>query len=245
MPDEAKPPEVRIAVGHVSALAKVFRFAATLGAAVVLARAFGIDHVGTLGVEAPLSYVWLPFLGLTTIHWYLGMTAIYSFQQVLEVEHDRNVSRDVLPGELLFQEIRSQDTVFLRGLLARTPTPGGRLYRMSWHDPTTLIFVGLCLLGFVAILPWRSIGGQLVWATNTRATAALIVMGILLMGLNWYVGSRWTVALSQVRLPLDQTTAFPLLPLSGPVGNEVWFLAFLVLVVLSLSSIPWVLVSLL
>jgi len=38
----------RIAVGHVTTLAKVFAFAATFGVAVVAARAFGVNHVGPL-----------------------------------------------------------------------------------------------------------------------------------------------------------------------------------------------------
>lgn len=197
MDDERLRSEISISVGHISALAKVFFFAATFGFAVVAARAFGIGHVGAIGIETPLSWVWVVFLGITAIHVFLGVTIVESLGSLLDLQKPDEPS--VI--EQVYREVRSQNTVFLRGLLARTPTAGGRLWEMSWRDPTTVVFVGLCLLDFVAILPWKVAGGRLEWATETRNVLLLFVIGVLLLAFNWVVGSRWTIAISELRTP--------------------------------------------
>lgn len=51
MADEKLSSEIRISVGHVSALARVFYFATTFGLAVVAARAFGVSHFRYLGTR--------------------------------------------------------------------------------------------------------------------------------------------------------------------------------------------------
>ncbi len=201
MDNERLRSEISISVGHVSALAKMFFFAATFGLAVVAARAFGIDHVGAIGIETPLSWVWVVFLGVTAVHVFLGVTIVESLHSLLELQKPDEPS----VGEQVYREIRSQNTVFLRGLLARTPMAGGRLWEMSWRDPTTVVFVGLCLLDFVAILPWRVAGGRLEWATEMRNVIPLFVIGVLLLAFNWMVGSKWTIAISELQTPSRRT----------------------------------------
>jgi hypothetical protein len=195
--DERLRSEISISVGHVSALAKVFVFAATFGLAVVAARAFGVNHVGAIGIQTPLSWVWVVFFGITIAHVFLSATTVESLRSVLKLR--KPDEPDV--GEQVYQEIRTQNTVFLRGLLARTPTAGGRLWEMSWRDPTTMVFLGLCLLDFIAILPWRVADGQLEWATGTRNIIPLFAIGILLLAANWFAGGRWTIAISELRAP--------------------------------------------
>ena len=131
-----------------------------------------MTSIGFLGIASPLAWVWLVFLGVTMAHYYLGITVIRSFDEVLETEHRRGVGAEDLTGEFLFQEIRSQNTVFLRGILKRSPTAGGRLYRMSWRDPTTVIFIGLCLLDYLAILPWHQVDGRVTWTADPGALNA-------------------------------------------------------------------------
>ncbi len=234
---------MRIAVGHVVTLAKVFAFAAIFGVAVVAARAFGVNHVGSLGIQTPLSSVWVVFFAVTMIHYYLSIAATASFSEYLDSEH--NISRnEVLTGEELYQEIRSQNTVFLRGLLARTPLPGGRLYRMSWRDPTTLVFIGLCLLDYIALLPWRNVNGRLEWMTGTGYVVALFTMGILLLALNWAAASDWTIALSQLRLPEEQWKGLTRFTnYSTPQGNEIGCIVAIIFAVLALTAIPWLIVT--
>ncbi len=249
MSDQTQRREVRRAVDNVSQLAKVFYFATTFGIAIVAARAFGIDHVGPLGIEAPLSSVWVIFLGITVAHCFLSITAVNNFSEVVDPFDNYDLGREPVEpvsGEELYQEIRSQNTVFLRGLQAREPTARGRLYRMSWRDPTTLVFVGLCLLDYIAILPWKEVDGRLEWTAEPRNVVALVTMGILLLVLNWVAGGKWTIALSQLRLqPEEQTDLHHDLHTSGPAGNEPGCLVLLIIAVLALTAIPWLLVTLL
>jgi hypothetical protein len=237
--------DIKIAVGHVSALAKVFAFAATLGGAVVLARVWGVDQVSALGGDVPVGGVWILFLAITVAHWYLAITATASFDDVLEQEHNihDSIPKSELTAEVLYQEIRSQNTVFLRGLLARAPTAGGRLWKMSWQDPTTLIFIALCLLDFVAIIPWRRSTEGLEWTTGSANVAALLIMGVVLIVVNWMAGSLWTTAVSELRLPLRDVSKLDLgTGLSTPIGNEFGCIIILVAVILGLTAIPLLLV---
>lgn len=246
MSDETQLPEMRIAVGHVSTLAKIFGFTATVSAGAVAAPATGIGRIGSFDVDIPLSFLWLLFVGVTVAHWYFAIAAKHSVEDVLQKEHDKGIPDEQLTGEVLFQEIRSQNTVFLRGLLARAPTPGGSLYRMSWRDPTTLIFIGLCALGFTAMLPWMYVGGDFVWTSGVAGVVASVAVGIALLLFNWAAGSSWTIALSQLRIPVTDAPnlAGRSVPLSGFIFDEFGCMVVNIIAALLLVGILWVIVTL-
>ena len=238
-------PDLRIATGHVNTLVRLYRIGAVTCAAVVAARATGTNEIGSLSVDLPLSFIWIGLTAATFIHWQLARVASESFNDVIDTEYRRSGKDPHVTGEALFQEIRSQDTVFLRGILRRAPTPGGRLYRMHWRDPTSAVFVSLCFLFFLAILPWSYSDGNVAWTAGLAGIVGLISLGTWLVYFNWLAGGSWMIALSQLRLPLSEAPDLHTdQGLSGflfePFGWSVFFFAIALLV----SGLLWLVIAL-
>jgi hypothetical protein len=96
----------------------------------------------------------------------------------------------------LFDEIRTQKGLFLRGLVPRTLREGSRIARMSWSDPTTLLSYGLALLIIVAILPWRYDNG-VRWA-SPKMIIAYAAIALILVITNWFAGGLWIISVSRL-----------------------------------------------
>jgi hypothetical protein len=184
--------EQRILVGHVRTIAKILYGMGAVSLGIVSARIFGLTSIKALGLAAPLSHVWIIYVSSTVAHVFFGHMLLLAIGKNWD---GGEVGADF--GKRVFDSVRSEDSIFLRGLMPRAVPwiEGSRIFRMHWTDPTTTLFCGLLLLSWVAILPWRVAGG-LEWTGGPRYVAAHFVLGVLLIAINWLVGGQWLVMLS-------------------------------------------------
>jgi hypothetical protein len=143
--------EQKIIIGHVRTIAKVLYGTGVVAIAIVCARLLGVTSVKALGLESPLRHVWVFIVAVTIAHLFLASTLINALGTCKDEEDDGTIGRKV------FDTIRAEDNIFLRGLMPRqVPVrEGSRIFRMHWIDPTTWLFCGLVILSWLAILPWR------------------------------------------------------------------------------------------
>ena len=59
MGSEDVRPDLTIATGHVNTLVRLYKIGAATCAAAVAARATGTNHIGSLSVNLPLSFLWI------------------------------------------------------------------------------------------------------------------------------------------------------------------------------------------
>ena len=207
-------PTAKNIVGYAETISKTLAFGGVVCVTAITARALGSDEIKAGPVSLPVGYTTL-VIGLGTlahVFWSFHiMTALREFsiaQEKLAEENfllkhpDRTTvySSDVLDygdaTQQLFDEIRTQKGLFLRGLVPRALRQGSRVARMSWYDPTTWLSYGFALLTIVAILPWRYDNGA-HWA-SPRVVVSYATIALMLVIVNWYAGGLWIIALSRL-----------------------------------------------
>lgn len=198
MEDEL-PATAKNVVGYAETISKTLIVGGGVCVAAIAARALGSDEIKVGALNLPVGYTTLVIgLGtLTHVFWSSHiLTALLEFSrgEVKRAQHTLEYSDST---QKLFDEIRTQKGLFLRGLVPRTLREGSRIARMSWSDPTTWLSYGLALLTIVAILPWRYDDGVVRWAPP-KMLIAYAAIALILVITNWFAGGLWIISLSCV-----------------------------------------------
>lgn len=217
----------KLALGHFKMISKVLLSSGAIALLTVLVRILGQVDINSTYFKAPVDYAWLYFAAASVAHAFWAFIAVQSLEQVRAETH----------AKALFDEVRTSESLFLRGLIPRTePTSHGSwAVRMSYRDPTTWISCGLALTVFFAILPWRIEHG-IHWDGSLKNTVTLAVTALVIVTANWLIGSVWAVALSQLALPHNEQQAFRMVVISDPIGPR-WFFRLSCLSILAVLAL--------
>jgi hypothetical protein len=216
--DELSPAAKNV-VGYAEAISKTLVVGGSVAVAAIAARTLGSDAIKVGPISLPVGYTAL-VIGLCTlahVFWSFHiLTTLSEFYDVEEkrakekffLEHpDARYAKDLEYGDStqkLFDEIRTQKGLFLRGLVPRTIRESSRIARMSWSDPTTWLSYGLALLTIVAILPWRYHNG-VHWASQ-KTIIAYAAIALILVITNWFAGGFWILSLSRLTEDVSAST---------------------------------------
>jgi hypothetical protein len=128
------------------------------------------------GVEVNTTGVWTVsfFLLLTLAHLYTMLRFYQSARKCSEASSDDERERT-------FLRVTSSGGLFVRGLIPRTRI--GNVYKMEWRDLTTIPSY-LAAFGIIfAIVPFDF--------SNCTVFLKYLFIGLLIMVINWFIGSRW------------------------------------------------------
>jgi hypothetical protein len=241
MPIELSPDQ-KVVLGHLKAIGKILVVSGGVAIATILARLLGQDLLDSSVFKAPVRLAWLFFLPATIAHVFWTRFALYKMSDI------RHQDADQTAGKALVGEIRSGDSMFLRGLVPRTEgvRPGSRVVEMSHRDPTTWLAYGLVVLVVIAILPWQLKDGALRWDGGLARALTLAGVALVVVVVNWLAGTLWVVMLSQLTLATDKQWAFDRLPFGSTVGIR-WRsrlrIVQVLVVVTFLALLPFVLIA--
>jgi hypothetical protein len=206
------PAAAKNVVGYAETISKTLMVGGAVCVGAIAARALGSNEIKVGPLNLPVGYTTLVVgLGtLTHVFWSSHiLTALREFfrDEVLRVQEKYHSEHpDISPfdyeydsdsAQELFDEIRTQKGLFLRGLVPRTLREGSRIARMSWSDPTTWLSYGLALLTIVAILPWRYDNGVVRWE-SPKMLIAYAAIALILVITNWFAGALWIISLSSL-----------------------------------------------
>lgn len=190
------PPDAKNVVGYATRISNLLIFGGVVTACVVVTRGLGYDKIKIRDIEIPLGYT-AAIIGIGTLaHIFWAKIIILSLYHLVSAE-ERGDNVSMLQS--LFNEIRTQNSLFLQGLRKRSDlVPGTSLIRqMSTADPTAWLSIGLALLTLLAILPWR-IDHGLRWAEPKWLILANVAISLILVVINWWVGGLWIILLSRM-----------------------------------------------
>jgi hypothetical protein len=206
------PAAAKNVVGYAESISKTLIVGGAVAIAAIAARVLGQEQIKVGPISLPVGYTALVIgLGtLTHVFWsshILGALREFARGEVLRAQEKRRLEHpDSSPFDYdleysdstqkLFDEIRTQKGLFLRGLIPRTVREGSRIARMSWSDPTTWLSYGLAVLTIVAILPWRYDNG-LRWP-SPKMIIAYAAIALILVITNWFAGGVWIISLSRL-----------------------------------------------
>lgn len=136
--------------------------------------------LSVMGLEVPTKWAWAVFVVFTSVHFF----TTWRFQQSARrfMQHS-----SVSDRQNAFDKISSSGGPWVRNLLPRRKR--GHFYRMKWRDPSTIFSYAAAAIMLLAIIqfdfnhPWR--------VTKYSVVALIIVI------VNWLIGSRWAVTLSE------------------------------------------------
>jgi len=121
------PPVAKNIVGYAEHVSGTLALVATFCTATVLGRALGQDPIEVLKFKVPLSYI-AAVIGVCTVaHAFWGffiLKGLVNFQKHLQSEETKVTSAksdSPVSTQMLFDEIRTNKKVFLRGLMPRNP----------------------------------------------------------------------------------------------------------------------------
>lgn len=145
------------------------------------------------GVEVNTTGVWPVsfFMLLTLAHLYATLRFHQSAGKCSEASSDDERQRT-------FLRVTSSGGLFVRGLIPRTERIGNA-YKMKWRDltrvPSYLVALGIIF----AIVPFDF---------SSRMTFfEYFGVAIVIMVINWFIGSRWAVTLSQLTVKIGKADA--------------------------------------
>ena len=158
--------------------------------AVILARVFNRSpSIKILDIgEVPLKAVWVVFLAGTVAHFFAGA---FFRNAILDLAYSDEASSEKVKAR---EDVLVDGGHFVSVMVRRLPVSGRRFVPMSLHDSSTWVAY-LGALGFlVAVVPWW-------WQNGLRGPGVgvglvLTSVGVLLLLVNWFVGSHWAIALS-------------------------------------------------
>lgn len=164
---------------------------AILGGTIVLLKFTKKNTFSWAGVEFDMNRAWIVFIFLTVAHLYT--TLLFHLSVVKFSKRSTESER-----QKVFARVTSSGGLFVRGLIPRTERVGN-VYRMNWSDPTTLASYLAALLIIVAIVPFDF--------SNRNSFFKYLLVALLIMVVNWFVGSRWAVTLSQLAVETGAASA--------------------------------------
>jgi len=169
-----------------------------LGGTIVLLKLTNKRTFSWAGVEFDTHRAWIVFIFLTLAHLYT--TLLFHVSTV-------KFSTTSTEGERqkVFAKVTSSGGLFMRGLIPRTERVGN-VYKMKWADPTTLVSYLAAILIIVTIVPFDF--------SSRTMFFKYFIGALLIMIVNWFIGSRWAVTLSQLTVNQGEADAGGKLPRS-------------------------------
>jgi hypothetical protein len=140
--------------------------------------------------KVPLDLAWVVVLLFSIAHHY---TAAQFFDSLYDYRKNHLLS----DSRALFERLTTTGGVCFRGLRSRSLSSNKRFYLMHADDLTTWIFLGLAGLAFVVCLPFH--------AVVLRGWLIYVAIAIYLLIWNWIVGSKWSIALGELRVSREDT----------------------------------------
>jgi hypothetical protein len=166
----------------------VLIFAFTVLVLAALAKISNKDTIKIKDIEINFKIIQIVMAALTAAHLY----AAYSFDaKVIEIVKTKPREQIVAA----FEKLRD-GPFFFQGLIPRisfTETKVGRVFKMDFSDPTTLLAIGAAVGAFVVMIRWR----------NLSAFERLrnLVGSATIVALNWLIGGEWAVHASCLSSP--------------------------------------------
>jgi hypothetical protein len=195
----------RDVIRYAKQVATVLAAGTAVAAAAVGVRLFGSGEIKAAGIKVPVDKVWIVLLAVTVAHLFLGWFFVRSMHELWRELHRSPGGGGVDGGRRVFDEVKIESNLFMRGLIPRTKPARGEYYVMRWDDPSTWVAHAAILLTIIAVLPWQLKSGSLeVHAPSGWLVALVVALGVL----NWTRGATWAVALSQLTVPPDEAHLF-------------------------------------
>jgi hypothetical protein len=191
------------AINNLSWINYVLIAGVILAGTIILLKLTGHTSFKWLDIDFDTRYAWIICILFTLGHWYTAWLFIRSVVDLWK----KGTSEECLTA---FNKIVTSGGLFVRGLIPRVTSVDG-IYQMSWKDPTTLVSHLGALIIILAIVPFDFTGAILI--------RPYIGVAIILMIINWIIGSNWAVALSQLSVERDR--ALVLKKLAGKMGTTI------------------------
>jgi hypothetical protein len=141
----------------------------------------------------PITNGWLffvIFLLLTFAHYWTGILLLSHSLHKLWQANSSELS------EYAFNEVTTTGGIFVRGLIPRIENVGV-IYLIDMRDPSAWAAHAAALALIFAIVPWYFAPPFFI----------LLVLAIVLMFVNWMIGSNWIILLSELKVEHDKAGA--------------------------------------
>lgn len=183
----------RIAKANAKTIDSILWFG-LLSSITILGLSFSKDNAITIvGVKLPLQYAWVPLTIFTGLH------LIYTLRFEAASRNFWTLTEPVEYSEL-FKDITSEGGYFMREMKPRIlPETGGPA--PMGNDLSTWLTHLTALILFIALFRTVKFDTDITWI---RLSSIVIPFG--LMYINWIIGSRWAIVLSELAVKKKYST---------------------------------------
>ena len=160
-----------------------------LAISTILLRLTGGNNIKVYGVDIPLDWAWVPITAFTLFHGIFTVEFVRSIRRYWELTEPSDYFK-------LFIDITTEGGLFMRGMTPRILPATGGPAPMGTELATWLTHAAaICL--FFALLP------------SSGFSSLQAIPAYILTYLNWLIGSRWAIALSELAVRKEYATVLP------------------------------------
>jgi len=180
------------AKAHAETLSKILWTGLLLSVAVCVVELLGKDSIKVANVDIPVRYGWIAFSVFTILHAIWTVEFVKSARRFWELTDEDTYSK-------LFLDITSEGGYFMRNMSPRILPNGAGWAPMGNELATWLAHLAALLLFFALISAAMSSKG-------TTDSPIALAAAVVLLYVNWTLGSRWAIALSELAVPKEDST---------------------------------------
>ena len=147
----------------------------------LFARFCGLQKLSWNGVDVNVDKVWLIFLLLTFAHLHTTNLLLKAYNRAW-----REMSQ--LDRKTLADRLSVSGGIFVRGFIPRKMKPGDRFRRIHPSDGSGLVSILSFFLLIASVTPFKASWTSLGYS----------IIGFALAEINWFIGSCWASALSDL-----------------------------------------------
>lgn len=166
----------------------VLRWGSILAGTIVILKLMNKSVFKVGEIEFATDKAWVAFTLTTLIHLFV------TFWYLVQSAHLLWLIGSEADCKTAFREMTTTGGEFIRGMANVKRV--GRFYVRSWSDPTTVIVHFVALLILPAIIPFDYWNHSYFWY--------YVVGALLIMIVNWLIGSQWVAALAELDMTRDK-----------------------------------------
>jgi hypothetical protein len=177
----------RLVLRWAKAVSRVLYIGTIAGLLVVVGRILNASPKIWEIDKLPLKAAWVFFLGLTVAH---GFSGTFLVRAIEEARHTYSK-----PDQFaIYDDIMAEGGLYMHIVDRRVLEPRRSIVRMGPRDPSAWVAHGGVILVIYASLPWWW-QGTLRWP-GLGSSIAIGCITLLLVLVNWNIGSKWAIAIS-------------------------------------------------
>jgi hypothetical protein len=174
-------------LNNFNSIDRVLKFFLTLAALTCLLKLTNQLTLSLNGVAVPTKWAWAVSVAFTVAH----LFTTWRFQQSARLLLSLSNATD---RQNLFDRITSSGGPWVRNLIPRRKKR--YVYRMKWRDPSTIVSYGAVVVMVIAIVQFDF--------NNPSRTIKYAVVALAIVIVNWLIGARWAVTLSDFAVDSQQ-----------------------------------------